>query len=167
MGDSLSRIYVVRFDDLKSFSNFNAPGIVKFMIPFFDGLGCMIALEDGSVAIASTSKVVSHFSIPGKTAVSIIPLASRIDNGLVSYLAVDRNGEMTLRVLEHVIAVLGTGVSFIDVEDDRIAVVKEGKVERLSRKALAKKSMEKLPSMELPRKSICEFLEKAHSGIEC
>jgi hypothetical protein len=165
MGDLTSRVHVVRFSDIHKSTSFVLPAIANCMVPFFDGFGCLAALEDGSIAIISSQKVIAHFLFPGRITTALVPLIADLNTGLVAYLALDTKGELTLRILEDVISTIGNEISFLD-GDANIVYVRNRRMCAISRKDLATRSLAHIPKMELPRHSICEFLAKSRDEAE-
>lgn len=165
VADTNQRMYVIDSSNssgkepFRTSSSFNIPDIIVAMAPFGEGKGCIASLKSGSVIIVSTRGVLSHLAFLNcPPIVSICPLRIDYQTGLISYLAVDSEGNLNLRVLEYVVKELGKCSSFFTLNENDVITVIKGQITKFSREKLEKDSVRKLPEIELPRKKIVNFL---------
>lgn len=165
VADTNQRMYVIdssnstRKESFKTANSFNIPDIIVSMVPFGEGKGCIASLKSGSVIIISTTGVLSHLAFLNRPPiVSILPLRVDYQTGLISYLAVDSEGNLNLRVLEHVVKELGKSSSFFTSNENEVMTVINGEIFRFNKQKLENDSVKKLPEIELPRVKIVKFL---------
>jgi hypothetical protein len=115
------------------------------------------ALEDGSVALISTTDIASQIQCRGQSTNCICLLAVNEATGQLSYVAATRDGMLQLRTLEFVLQEIGTGREFLAATPDEIIAVHGDRIVSIPKAGLLAKTQKKLPEMELPRKAICEF----------
>ncbi|KAH0793204.1 hypothetical protein GPJ56_002913 [Histomonas meleagridis] len=130
------------------------------MAPLPNETCCIAALDDGSVCILTALQVIAQFTFSGrpKPIRSICPL--KVDNttGLISYVAVDSDGVLTLRALECIVSEIGACKPFFAATKDEIIVLMNDHISRYSRAQLEEESVKDLGRLELPRKQIVQFL---------
>lgn len=172
VADTNQRMYVIDSsnssgkESFKTFNSFNIPDIIVSMTPFGDGRGCIASLKSGSVIITSTNSVLSHLAFLNRPPiVSICPLRIDYQTGLISYLAVDEDGNLNLRVLEHVVKELGKSSPFFTANEKEVITVIKNQIVKFDLNKLENDSVKKLPEMELPREKIVKFLNGVDEEI--
>ena len=165
VADTNQRMHVIQSsnsfgkESFKTVSSFNIPDIIVSMVPFGEGNGCIASLKAGSVIIISTTGVLSHLAFLNRPPiVSICPLRVDYQSGLISYAAVDSEGNLSLRVLEHIVKELGNSYPFFAANNTDIIAIINGKISKFNKQKLENDSVKRLPEIELPRKKIVKFL---------
>ncbi|KAK8864019.1 hypothetical protein M9Y10_011713 [Tritrichomonas musculus] len=165
VADTNQRMYVIDLasnsskESFKTFNSFNIPDLIVSMVPFGEGKGCIASLKSGSIIIISTTGILSHLGFLNQPpVVSICPLRIDYRTGLISYVAVDVEGNLNLRVLEYIVKDLGKSSPFFTTNDTDLITIIDGEIVRYNKKKLEADSIKKLPEIELPRVKIVNFL---------
>ena len=152
--DKLNRMHVLDLDTM-NVSVFSLPGPVTYMETFRGKNGGVIAvIEDGSVDIFSYKEVVAQFPPCDAKFASIMSCCA--NDGTVFY--VTGNGQkLTYHMLEYSLGEVGKGVIMFKVIKDGIIASCNGRITMIQPGDFSKKA-KSLPNVELPRRTICEFL---------
>lgn len=157
--DSHGRVHVLNIADMK-LTHFPGSGLITSMTPIANGTGFIGTMQDGSVHLFSTNDVIAQFSSAGMQNKMAAVLGIRQEDGLVSFVAGDCEGRMTLRALEHVVGDVSKGVGIFTATDKDLIGVEDNRIVKIAKAPLIAKSVKSLPEdMELPRKTIVRFLQ--------
>ena len=155
--DKFNRMHVLDLSDMSS-SVFALPGAVARMWPLPGSQSGVVAvMEDGAVDIFSHNDVIAQFPPCGARHVAV--LSTNAYDGTVTYIA-GNDDSVSLFVLEHSLGEIARDVTEIAVAGDELVLARGARIE-LMRIANVMKRVKNLPDLELPRKTIAEFLSQS------
>ncbi|EAX93881.1 hypothetical protein TVAG_032670 [Trichomonas vaginalis G3] len=156
LGDKNSKLYTISTSSYQT-STYQLPSPVRSLYPLGEGYGCLATLQNGKVAVLSSTHVVETFNMERKF-VRVVPLAIEEGTGLISYLAVDEEGKLVLCVLNSIIGEIGDQASHVAYNTFNLVTIWNGKLAVFDRDNLVVASLQSMPDVELPRTGIAEML---------
>lgn len=164
--DTHLRVHVLSLDTMK-LKHFPGPGLISTMMPIANGTGFIAAMQDGSVDIFSTYDVIAQFPAASMQNKMAAVLGIREDDGMVTFVAGDCDGHMTLRALEHVVGDVNRVIGLFTATENELIGVENDRIVKIEKKPLIVRALKNLPEdMELPRKSIVRFLQGEFDDAE-
>ena len=155
--DKFNRMHVIDLSDMSS-SIFALPGTVINMSPLPGvNTGVVAVMEDGAVCIFSQNDVIAQFPPCNARCVSV--LSTNADDGTVTFVVGDGE-KVRLHLLEHVTAEVGTGIAQFTLFNNKILAVSGDRILKMNVGNIMKRA-KTVQDMELPRKTIAEFLSNS------
>ena len=156
LADKSGKMYTVSADSLSS-TSFALPSPARCIAPIGDGFGCIAALDNGAIAICSSTNVVDVFTFDQKF-VKVVPLHVEEGVGLITYIATDEEGNLYNCALDYIIEQIGEGSPLFAQNSHRLIVILKEKIAVFSLERFRFAALDNLPDIELPRKEIADFL---------
>ena len=167
VSDTNLKMIVIDLKTKDVVKSFQVPSIITSMTLLSNGRGCIAALDDRSVVLFSAHEVLANMSFHEGEPISMVcPLHCNSETGLVTYLAVDKSGVLSLRALEFMLAEIGNALPFFAITNNEVVCIIDNKIVRLSKSQIEAQSLKNLPEMELPRTRIRNFLQQKDQTLE-
>ena len=156
LADKKGKFYTVSVDSLTSF-DFLLPSPARCITSLGEGFACLAALQNGSVAVLSSTNVIDVFEFERKLT-KVMPLALEEGTGLIVYFAIDEEGKLVICALDYILEEIGEGASLFATNTDYIVTILNDKIAVFSRNEICFKVLDNLIDVGLPRKEIAEVL---------
>jgi hypothetical protein len=165
MADDHRQIHTIDLADLTR-TSFEVPALINCVAPIEDGIAALVALSPTNASfrhsICLTSLTAIRFTFDfavDDNVVRILPLNVARDSGLITYLAIDKQGVITLRALEKILELeFAPRLTLLAESPALLVVAKDGKMYVYERDGLAVLSMMLSGHFEHPRDDIIAFL---------
>ena len=158
LADKKGKMYTVSVDSLSSF-DYLLPSPARCIAPLGDGFACLTALQNGTVAVVSSTSVVDVFEFERKIT-RVMPLAIEEGTGLIVYFATDEEGKLVICALDYLLEEVGDGAPLFATNTDYIITILNDKIAVFSKNDICFKVLDNLVDVGLPRQEIAEVLMK-------